>query len=553
MHLAVSGWALMACLFAPFAAAELTLQLNSLKVEENERIQLTLRIDRNGVEEPPNFDALKKDFTILGRPSRTSKFQSINGRITGWTDWTLQIQPKRTGRLVIPPITYEGETSLSQSILVSPLDPKVKRTLQKRVFFETSTVPEKPYVQAQITFTRRLLYSQGTQIYGEIPDTPKIESAVVIQLGTPKSRKVQRFGKPYSMIEQRYAIFPESSGQLTIPGANVTGSIRTIVNNRIRRNSLSVNADPINIDVQGVPAAYPADQPWFPAEDVQIIDAWDIDPLVFTVGEPINQSVIVSSAGSTGSIIPPLDYQLPTSHFRIYPEQPNISDNPADDNVLGVRSQAFSLIPIAAGTVELPEVELTWWDTKAEKVRVARLASRSVNVNGESVVEQTTSVDGETTGNEPAPNRFDPVDPAEQLDDKTWLRLGLWIAGLFALIIAFRWFLRSGLPSPTKLLQRSRNESPRRALRALQHSISNDTPSDIRQAFEHYLNTLRNKHGEFDEGAASAFRTLLSNTTYAPDQRVLDRDRLEELAQGLSQSQDTERTQPLPALYKQRA
>ena len=325
-----------------------------------------------------------------------------------------------------------------------------------------------------------------------------------------------------------------------------------MVDRRIRRRSLSVNADPIDIDVQAVPAAYPADQPWFPAEDVQIIDAWDKDPLLFTVGEPINQSVIVRSAGSTGSIIPPLDYELPTSHFRIYPEQPTIEDNPIADNLVGVRSQAFSLIPIAAGAIELPEVELTWWDTKSEQVRVARLPSRSVNVSGESVVEQNAG-ESNAPGEAPAPNRFDPVEPEQTLDNKAWLRVGAWIAGLFALLVAIRWLMRSGKFSPAKLLQRRRNESPKVALRALQRSITNDDTSDIRQALAHYLHTLRNRQHGISESAASAMRTLLSNATYAPNKQTLDRERLAELAQNLRLTDDTTHTHPLPALYKQRA
>ena len=541
------------------AWAELTVRLNSLQVEENERIRLTLRIDRNDAEKEPDFNVLNKDFRILSRPSRSSQFQSINGRITAWTDWTLYIQPKRTGRLVVPPISYEGETSLSQSVLVAALDPSVKRSLQQRVFFETSTTPKTPYVQAQITFVRRLLYSDGTQIYGEIPDVPKIENAVVVQLGTPTSRKVERFGQRYSMIEQRYAIFPESSGSLTIPGANVTGSVRTIVNQRIRRNSLSVNAEPIDIEVRPIPAGYPKGVPWFPAEDVQIIDAWDKDPLVFSVGEPINQSVIVSSAGSTGSIIPPVDYELPASHFRIYPEQPNISDNPSAERILGVRAQNFSLIPIAAGAIELPEVELTWWDTTTEQVRIARLPSRRIDIGGESVVRSGATANSTTDITQPNTLDDSPSPSAVDAgaDSRSWLRTGLWLAAALILVGAIRWAMQSGKLTtrlaPRWLQHGFTSASPKARHRALLRCIAQAQPGAIRDALEHYLQALRIRNIDADTDVADAMRALISTAAYAPNDPPLARDRLSELANSLRKARGDAKQQPLPALYNQRA
>ena len=537
------------------AHAAVTMQLNTLQVEENERILLTLRIDRNDADKEPDFSALEKDFSLLNRPSRSSQFQSINGRITAWTDWKLYIQPKRAGRVVVPPITYEGETTLPQSILVTPLDPSVKRDLQQRVFFETSTSPEDPYVQAQITFVRRLLYSEGTQIYGEIPDTPKIENAVVVQLGTPTSRAVERFGQRYSMIEQRYAIFPESSGTLTIPRANVTGSVRTIINQRIRRNSLSVTADPITLNVRPIPASYPADQPWFPARDVQVIDAWDADPLVFRVGEPISQSIIVSSSGTTGSIIPPVDYELPSSHFRIYPEQPDISDNPSANDLQGVRSQNFSLIPITAGTTQLPRIKVTWWDTESDQLRIAELPMRSITISGESVIDNPATTADSSSAN--SSTDLEPDSSATGAEGGDWRALAPWLIGTFLLVAGVIWLIKVQSSGDGKSIYgwyaQRRARSPKVALMALQRSIAADTAQDIRQALTNYIATLKPKQQPIDDTAVREFQAQLSAVTYAPNDRPLERQQLGQLAQALRLDSAIEGDQPLPALYKQRA
>ena len=49
--------------------------------------------------------------------------------------------------------------------------------------------------------------------------------AQVVELGEGKSSVVQRDGRSYGSFEQRYAIFPEQSGVLTIP-SDRTASVR---------------------------------------------------------------------------------------------------------------------------------------------------------------------------------------------------------------------------------------------------------------------------------------------------------------------------------------
>ena len=70
------------------------------------------------------------------------------------------------------------------------------------------------------------------------------------------------------MIEQRFAIFPERSGDLTIPPATVTGSVR--LPDTGRRIGVDVSSDTLKITVLPIPAEYPRDAPWLPANDVEI-------------------------------------------------------------------------------------------------------------------------------------------------------------------------------------------------------------------------------------------------------------------------------------------
>jgi hypothetical protein len=109
---------------------------------------------------------------------------------------------------------------------VKELDPQLRRAIAQTVFFETAYTPKQVYVQSQIVVTRRLFYVNGAQLYGDMPNTPEIPGAMVKLLGESEHSTAVRDGRQYGMIEQRFAVFPERSGDLTIPAATVTGSVR---------------------------------------------------------------------------------------------------------------------------------------------------------------------------------------------------------------------------------------------------------------------------------------------------------------------------------------
>ena len=260
---------------ASAANAELTARLSSTKIDETQTLELTIRTDSRDVQGMPDLEAVARDFEIL--TTRTSsQYRVSNGNVQAWTDWIIALRPLRVGTLNIPALSYRGEQTQPLELQVVALDPKLKREMGERVFFEISTEPEKPYVQAQLVFVRRLLYADGTQIYGEMPDTPVVENAVVIPLGNATSSQVTRDDRRYGMIEQRYALFPERSGKLTIPGATVSGSVRMNINGRLRRNGVRIVAEPVTLDVQPIPADYPEDQPWLPATRVDLVEAWEV-------------------------------------------------------------------------------------------------------------------------------------------------------------------------------------------------------------------------------------------------------------------------------------
>lgn len=369
-------------LLAAGAHAAVQARIDPPVVDEMETVRLTLRVDGGNNSQTPDLSALDRDFEVLGT-NTSSQFQSINGRVTSWVEYQVNLRPKRTGKLEIPAIAIGGASSRPLTVTVRALAPEVRQAIDRMVFFEVEVAPNPVYVQAEALMTRRLYYASGVQIYSDLPGIPEIPNAVVIPVGDTRSITEVRSQGRYGVLEQRYAIFPEQSGSLVIPEISVTSSVRLESGGRTRRSGIRVSTEQVRLEVMPVPAAYPADQPWLPARNVSIRDDWQQRNLSFELGEPVRRTLTIEVDGNTGSSIPPLAPGLPANFFKLYPEPEQIDESATAQRVVGTRQQAYSVIPVAPGTPQLEDVRLTWWDTVNEQVRVATAKTGPVSIAGE--------------------------------------------------------------------------------------------------------------------------------------------------------------------------
>jgi BatD DUF11 like domain len=375
---------LLALLLAPvIALARLDASVDETTVSAADTIRLTLRADGANLTGDPDFDALSSQFDVLNS-QRSSQFRSINGRTDAWTTWTLLLKPKHTGTLEIPALSLGSDTSKPITITVRDLDPQLKRAIAQTVFFETSYAPTEVYVQSQVVVTRRLFYVNGAQLYGDMPDLPEVPGAMVKSLGEAEHSTVVRDGRQYGMIEQRFALFPERSGELTVPAATVTGSVRLASDSAMygRRIGVDVSSDTLTIPVLPIPADYPADAAWLPATDVELLEDWPGQPQRGLVtGTPSQRTLIVRADGNTASAIPPLPAALPDS-LKAYPEPPKLSETQARTGIIGTRTESSSLVATQPGQLALPEARVTWFDTVHHQIKFASLPARTITVTG---------------------------------------------------------------------------------------------------------------------------------------------------------------------------
>ena len=416
-------------------------------------------------------------------------------------------------------------------------------------------------MQAELILTRRLLYSNGVQLYSDLPGAPEMDNAVVVTLGETSSDTTQRNGRIYGVVQQRYAIFPETSGEFVIPGISITASVRLVEGSRVSRKGVRVATEETRVQVRPVPQSYPADASWLPAREVRLLQVTSPENTVHNVGDTLTHELLVDVQGNIGSIAPPLPLALSDTAFRVYPQAPVINDDAQGDSVRGSRLQTTSVLPLQPGNLVVPEVAVTWWDTEQDRLRVTTAPAQILSVIGEAV---NTSAPADQVAQPSAEQTDAPASEsaaAPQGIEVSWndLRTPLAIAAVIGLILLLVLaLLRPGRAGSTRA---SRQPTTAQRRKALQQALLAGNAHNIHSALQRYVSALYDespaqavhRFAQSSDEARRGYEALLE-CLYGSDQPQLTSDSINDLQNAIGRDRATRRrirTAPasLPELY----
>ena len=385
-------WALAvaALVLAGNALAAVHATLNTPQTGTGEPVRLTLSYDGQ-TREQPDLAPLQQDFDILSS-SRSNNMQIINGSVSSHTEIQLMIAPKRTGQLLVPQISWGGELSNPVTLIVSA----GAAPQQQNVFLETIVETHEPYVQAAVNVTVRVyagerLLQAGLEFTGN-------GDVLVQQLGADRNRQLEKNGQLYDVVERHYVLFPQKSGEIRLPGAQLSGQVVV----RLRPDRLTtdpfadlfgaagmaagtkpirIRGDDVVLNVRPRPPGTDA-RDWLPARRVTLTEQWHPDGGEIHVGDPVTRELHLRVEGLTAAQLPDLAALMTMpAGVKAYPDQPKL-DTPAQqgDVIVSTRDQSVAMIADRAGTFELPPLRLAWWDTATNEQREVSLPGRTVKV-----------------------------------------------------------------------------------------------------------------------------------------------------------------------------
>ncbi len=343
------------------------------QVALGDQLYLTIRIE-GSPDEPPGLPELP-DFRVLSRGERRD-MQITNGRVSNSTSYNYLLIPTRAGSYEIGPATavIDGAEVRSRPFTIQVTDAGGQDDEQDRDLFVTSTVStDRPWQGQQVIYTWRF-YSRVPVGQGSIESMDFGSDVVVEDLGEVRQFSTSIDGVQYSVNEVRKALFPQRSGEVTLPQTQLRVQVEAEQARRPgRRRSIFDEFDsllgaggrwatkylltePLTLDVRPLPPA--------PAGWNGLVGEFDIRASLsrreLQVGQSATLEVRVGGSGNVQLLTEPDIPELPA--FKIYPDQPDASIDRSGRLLTGRKVFRRALVPLVAGALDVPPIDLVYFD-----------------------------------------------------------------------------------------------------------------------------------------------------------------------------------------------
>jgi len=485
----------------------------------NQSFKITFTVSET-IDSNPDISPLERDFEIIDR-DRSSNVSWINGVSSSSTQWTFDVIAKRAGKLTIPPLHFGQQISPTLVVTVTEnAQQAAAAENEAELFLEVAASPEKVFVQSQVLFTLR--FYRRVNIENASLKDPELADAVVTKLDEDKSYKKQLHGVPYLITERHYAVFPQKSGQLTLPSLVLTAEVLTddtarmggFFSTRTTRTE-RISSKPVTLTVLPAPADFKGR--WLVAEQLNFAQQWSGDVLKMKVGEPLTRTVTLQATGTTVSQLPSLQQPSKQEALKSYPDQPHLEEQKTLNGIVAVREEKTAFIPTKAGTYTLPALEIPWFNVKTQQQEIAKINPVTLIVAAAdnatpTVIDKPVE---KPLKNNSLSNPSKVISPPSVPPATTNTRLWQGLAGFFALawVITLFFFIKkkAQLETKTTPLQLQRHQTTKQKYLALKKGCMANDAVAVKQALLDYaqhqyqLNSL----SALTEQASPAFQQQL--------------------------------------------
>jgi len=488
-------------------AADIQVKVDRTQIELNETFTLIFEASE-APDDDPDFSPLEKDFQVLGK-STSSNMSIINGNYTRSKKWNVTLIALHKGTITVPSINFGSDSSPAYQINIK--EPQKSTSKQgEALMSELDISASSAYPQQQIIVTQRLLSASNINAYEFSPLKTKGVEITQQTLGEIKQYQTKRGTTPYLVLEQSYAIYPQSAGKLTIEPSIASARVAIQGNQRnrsafdpFRNNTKTIRRSSANkiISVKPIPEAFKG-QHWLVAKDVQLVEEFP-ESKAFSAGEPVTRTLLLMADGQNASQLP--EFTNPeVKGLKQYPDKPLLKNNTSESGITGVQQLKIAIIASTAGKYTLPAISIPWWNTQTNKLEHAKIPSRTFSIDPASGATTTTSpaqintdepLTIESSKPEITVDSNNTMEPANTSDGNLSWNIILWkiISFILAAALFITLFLlwkKSRTELPVKSNPQSNPASLKQALKDLKQACENANAQASKNALLQWAQAL---------------------------------------------------------------
>ena len=386
---------MMLCLTLP-VHAKITAHVNRSVVTEGQSIELKVVSDgpQKGA---PNFNILSDAF-VLGGQSTLQNTSIINGKMQTTYTASVNLIPLKTGDIVIPALTWNGEKTDPITVIVNPASTKADDI---DLFIRSEMNPKTVYEGQEVIYTVSVFDRSGLTD-GDFT-LPVLKDAEIQNIRDLPLSTVQENGKTYHKFSRQYVIFPSKAGTFTVEPASFRGHVyqeRTGVSSDVfssfgfepgfiyadlasQRKEVYVRSEPMVLTVKERPS-FMAGKWWLPSTNVVMEETFTPSVDEIKAGDAVTRTIIVRARGVLGTKIPDLT-MADTPFFKVYPGQSKKENYVDEKGLIGIMEQSFVLVPVQNGTGSIAPATVTWFDVTNGTEKTASVPGKTFQIFGAAV------------------------------------------------------------------------------------------------------------------------------------------------------------------------
>ncbi len=416
--------------------AAVSLEVFPNPVQMGQTVTLTLTEVGTTNASTPLLTPLEADFEIVGT-AKSSNYSIINGQASSSNQWTIVLMPKTAGKLVIPSIQLGNEKTTPQSIEVlgantanKSENDEVGFNTDRDLMLLTEVSNSKPFLNEEVMYTVK--FYKKVDLLDAAYEHPTINDALLIPLGHGRRYYETKGSQVYTVEEQKYAIFPEKSGLLTINAPQLQALVF-----RQRPEKIRVTTHNTTLNAQAIPANYQGTN-WIPARGLQLSEFYDKTVNKLSEGATLVRTITLRTSGLPAELLPDINFEK-NQNFSVYQEKTILKNQLKNNAILGTKTFKLTYLLNKSGNIEIPAVELSWFNTQSKQQETATLPMRSIVVEGTVSQENTKPiVSVEPVELKDSKNIIDIKDRSKPLNQTVQSNWGYFV---LALVFAFLWLI----------------------------------------------------------------------------------------------------------------
>lgn len=411
------------------ASGSFTAAVDRKELYQNEHVILTLsltnsdtRLRAEGVSPIVDLTVLTDQFE-LGVPRTDFRFNIAREERRSTSELTVELFPRRSGRLTIPAFAVDGLRTkpIALQVLALPADARPEVFARSGVAKRTLHVGEQTLLYLDLYYRTNLKQAE----LGGALETEPLQIEVHALPNVERSERID--GLDYNVTRSAWAVSPQSEAPVILHLPALW--IETRAGKQWR-----LPAQEQRLTVQALPADL---QPGTLAARPQLTQS-AFGPA--TAGHIVPWQITVQAAVGLNTLPEQLPLAPATNEFKLYFDPPERRlEIQADGGVASIAVYKGYLMPLAAGTFAVPVLELPYYDAERGTMERVTLPSQTLQVAaGEQPTEELSA---------PAPADTSPAPTQSVVENKTSALVGWQIAAaaflLAWLITLSLWWLQS--------------------------------------------------------------------------------------------------------------